>query len=97
MGWQMQFKPDKPWKGETDKKAPKYRSPLGDYDAMLPTHPQIEPFGATWKPLSFAASKSMVFRTWSNRRIFQGDRWMLQWHSHYRATRRGDGANQRQS
>jgi putative DNA primase/helicase len=39
MGWQMQFKPDKPWKGEADKKAPKYRSPLGDYDAMLPSHP----------------------------------------------------------
>ncbi len=39
IGWQMQFKPDKPWKGEGDKKAPKYRSPLGDYDAMLPSHP----------------------------------------------------------
>ena len=39
MGWQMQFKPDRPWKGDGDKKAPKYRSPLGDYDAMLPRHP----------------------------------------------------------
>jgi putative DNA primase/helicase len=39
MGWQMQFKPDKPWKGDGDKKAPKYRSPLGDYDTMLPSHP----------------------------------------------------------
>jgi len=38
-GWQMQFKPDRPWKGEGDKKAPKYRSPLGDYDVMLPSHP----------------------------------------------------------
>jgi putative DNA primase/helicase len=38
-GWQMQFKPDKPWKGDGDKKAPKYRSPLGDYDTMLPSHP----------------------------------------------------------
>lgn len=37
--WQIQFKPDEPWKGEGDKKAPKYRSPLGDYDAMLPSHP----------------------------------------------------------
>lgn len=37
--WQIQFKPDKPWKGEGDKKAAKYRSPLGDYDAMLPSHP----------------------------------------------------------
>jgi putative DNA primase/helicase len=38
-GWQMQFKPDRPWKGDGDKKAPKYRSPLGDYDVMLPSHP----------------------------------------------------------
>lgn len=36
---QSQFKPDKPWKKEGDKNAPKYRSPLGEYDAMLPTHP----------------------------------------------------------
>ena len=36
---QGQFKPDKPWKSEGDKKAPKYRSPLGEYDAMLPNHP----------------------------------------------------------
>jgi putative DNA primase/helicase len=36
---QSQFKPDKPWKAEDDKKAPKYRSPLGEYDAMLPIHP----------------------------------------------------------
>jgi len=39
IGWQMQFKPNKPWKGDGDKKAPKYRSPLGDYDTMLPSHP----------------------------------------------------------
>jgi putative DNA primase/helicase len=38
-GWQMQFKPDRPWKGDGDKKAPKYRSPLGDYDVMFPSHP----------------------------------------------------------
>ena len=36
---QSQYKPDKPWKSEGDKKAPKYRSPLGEYDAMLPSHP----------------------------------------------------------
>lgn len=36
---QIQFKPDKPWKSGEDKKAPKYRSPLGEYDAMLPRHP----------------------------------------------------------
>ena len=38
-GIQIQFKPDKPWKAEDEKKAAKYRSPLGDYDAMLPIHP----------------------------------------------------------
>ncbi len=38
-GIQIQFKPDKPWKNEGEKKAAKYRSPLGDYDAMLPIHP----------------------------------------------------------
>jgi putative DNA primase/helicase len=38
-GIQIQFKPDKPWKNEGDKKAAKYRSPLGDYDAMLPNNP----------------------------------------------------------
>ncbi len=42
---QGQFKPDKPWISDKDKlagkkKAPKYRSPLGDYDAMLPIHPE---------------------------------------------------------
>ena len=36
---QIQFKPDKPWKAEGGKKAPKYRSQMGEYDAMLPTHP----------------------------------------------------------
>ena len=36
---QSQYKPDKPWKSEGDKKAAKYRSPLGEYDAMLPAHP----------------------------------------------------------
>ncbi len=36
---QSQFKPDQPWKSEGDRKAAKYRSPLGEYDAMLPTHP----------------------------------------------------------
>ncbi len=38
-GIQIQFKPDKPWKNEGDKKAAKYRSPLGDYDAMLSNNP----------------------------------------------------------
>ncbi|MDV2998298.1 MAG: hypothetical protein N4J56_008003 [Chroococcidiopsis sp. SAG 2025] len=36
---QGQFRPDKPWKGEGDKKAPKYRTGRGAYDAMLPTCP----------------------------------------------------------
>ncbi len=38
-GLQIQLKPDKPWKKDDEKKAPKYRSPLGDYDAMLPNSP----------------------------------------------------------
>jgi putative DNA primase/helicase len=36
---QIQFRPNKPWKNEGDKKAAKYRSPLGDYDAILPNNP----------------------------------------------------------
>ncbi len=36
---QFQFRPDRPWKSATDRKAPKYRSPVGDYDAFLPEHP----------------------------------------------------------
>jgi hypothetical protein len=41
---QMQFRPDRPWKSETDdknKKAPKCRIPLTDHgcDALLPTSP----------------------------------------------------------
>ncbi|MBD2130079.1 DUF3854 domain-containing protein [Microcoleus sp. ZQ-A2] len=38
-GIQIQFKPDKPWKKEDEKRSPKYRSPIGNYDAMLPIHP----------------------------------------------------------
>jgi putative DNA primase/helicase len=35
-----QFRPNKPWKNEGDKKAPKYRTATGEeYDAMLPKHP----------------------------------------------------------
>lgn len=37
---QKQFRPDKPWKSEGDKRAPKYRSQTGEYDAMLPKHPK---------------------------------------------------------
>ncbi len=37
---QYQFKPDKPWANKQGKKAPKYRTALGDeYDALLPQHP----------------------------------------------------------
>ncbi len=39
-GTQIQLKPDKPWKSDDQKKAAKYRSPVGDYDAMLPIHPE---------------------------------------------------------
>ncbi len=35
-----QFRPNKPWKNEGDRKAPKYRTASGEeYDAMLPHHP----------------------------------------------------------
>ena len=37
---QIQLRPDKPWRSEKGKKAPKYRTPLkDDYDAILPTNP----------------------------------------------------------
>jgi predicted P-loop ATPase len=56
-GKQIQFKPDRPWKNEGDKKAPKYRSPLGDYDVMLPSHPENSLY---WEDLE--ALKAMCFR-----------------------------------
>lgn len=44
-GWQGQFKPDKPWKNEGQKKAAKYRTPAKDsYDAMLPSHPETKDY-----------------------------------------------------
>jgi putative DNA primase/helicase len=36
---QVQFLPDKPWKNNGEKKPPKYRSPLGEFDAFLPPSP----------------------------------------------------------
>lgn len=37
---QYQFRPDRPWSDKQGKKAPKYRTALGDeYDALLPAHP----------------------------------------------------------
>lgn len=39
VGIQIQFKPNKPWRDDKAKTAPKYRSPLGDYDAILVNHP----------------------------------------------------------
>jgi putative DNA primase/helicase len=36
---QVQFLPDKAWKNDGEKKAPKYRSPLGEFDAFLPPSP----------------------------------------------------------
>ncbi|MEG3922220.1 DUF3854 domain-containing protein [Microcoleus sp. T3_A4] len=44
---QFQFKPDKPWKSEGGKNAPKYRSPLGEYDGFLPKHPTDPNY---WEP-----------------------------------------------
>ena len=39
-GTQVQFIPDKPWASNDGKNKPKYRTPLGDYDAILPNHPE---------------------------------------------------------
>ena len=46
-GAQIQFKPDKPWRSEGAKKAPKYRTPAGEYDAFLPQHPTDKDY---WEP-----------------------------------------------
>ena len=43
VGIQVQFKPDKPWVSKERKKKPKYRTPSGEYDVILPNHPD-EPF-----------------------------------------------------
>jgi putative DNA primase/helicase len=53
-GIQIQFKPDRPWKNDDDKKAPKYRSPLGEYDAMLPICPDDPTY---WKDLEALKAK----------------------------------------
>lgn len=55
-GWQVQFKPDRPWLSGHDtsagkKRAPKYRTPqeyAGDYDAILPSHPSEK---ALWQDM----------------------------------------------
>jgi putative DNA primase/helicase len=39
-GGQGQLRPDRPWRSEGDKKAPKYRTPIGGFDIMLPIHPE---------------------------------------------------------
>jgi Domain of unknown function (DUF3854)/D5 N terminal like len=44
---QFQFRPDKPWKSGSCKKAPKYRTPVGEYDAFLPQHPTDKGY---WEP-----------------------------------------------
>jgi predicted P-loop ATPase len=37
---QIQFRPDKPWRAsKSERTAPKYRSPLGEFDAYLPVAP----------------------------------------------------------
>src|SRR4028118_293066 len=50
-GTQFQFRPDKPWKSKEDNKAPKYRTPLGEYDAFLPQHPTDKDY---WNPEKLA-------------------------------------------
>jgi len=44
---QFQFRPDKPWKSSGSKRAPKYRTPVGEYDAFLPQHPTDKNY---WEP-----------------------------------------------
>ncbi|MBD2255192.1 DUF3854 domain-containing protein [Nostoc parmelioides] len=39
VGLQGQLRPDNPWRSAENKKAPKYRSPIGGYNIMLPIHP----------------------------------------------------------
>lgn len=44
-----QFRPNKPWKGDGEKKAPKYRTATDEeYDAMLPKHPTNKDY---WRDL----------------------------------------------
>jgi putative DNA primase/helicase len=44
---QFQFRPDKPWKSSGSKRAPKYRTPVEEYDAFLPQHPTDKNY---WDP-----------------------------------------------
>jgi putative DNA primase/helicase len=46
---QFQFRPDKPWKASGSKRAPKYRTPVGEYDAFLPQHPADRDYWDTAK------------------------------------------------
>lgn len=55
IGIEIQFKPDKPWRDDKTKKAPKYRSPLGDYDAILLHHPDDPRF---WNDLEALKQKA---------------------------------------
>ena len=49
---QLQLRPDRPWKNEGDKKAPKYRTAHGDnYDAWLPNHPNVHNYWTDIKAL----------------------------------------------
>jgi putative DNA primase/helicase len=64
-GWQLQFKPDRPWLSGHDtsagkKRAPKYRTPqeyAGDYDAILPSHPTNKAFWRDMEALKERAYK----------------------------------------
>ena len=47
-----QFRPNKPWKGENDKKAPKYRTAAKEeYDAMIPRNPSDPQYGTDLEAL----------------------------------------------
>jgi putative DNA primase/helicase len=53
-----QFRPNKPWKNEGDKKAPKYRTATGEeYDAMLPIHPTNKQYWTDYVALQELAWK----------------------------------------
>jgi putative DNA primase/helicase len=54
--FQAQYKPDKPWKSDGEGRSPKYRSPLGEYDAILPRHPVDDRY---WS--DFAALKEKCY------------------------------------
>lgn len=56
-GIQIQFKPDVRWKSKDEKKAPKYRSPVGEYDAISPNHPTEPDYWTNFEKLKERCEK----------------------------------------